>query len=59
MIMYATSIRKYSSFYVLYIQADSGGKVNILGVNSMSHCEKKKVHMKIYLILNGYQDNTV
>jgi hypothetical protein len=34
---------------------DSGGKVSILGV----HCEKKKVHMNICLILNGYWDTAV
>jgi hypothetical protein len=27
---------------VNYVQGDSGGKVNILGSHSISHCEKKK-----------------
>jgi hypothetical protein len=36
------------------------GKVNILGGDSISYCEKKKqVHMNICLILNDYQDTDV
>ena len=34
----------------LYIQGDSGGKVNILGDNSTGHCEKS-VRISMYLIL--------
>jgi hypothetical protein len=40
------------------IQGDSGGKVNILGGDSIGHCEKK-VHTNMCLILNGYQDRAV
>jgi hypothetical protein len=29
---------------VLNIQSDSGGKVNIFGGHSISHCEKKSSH---------------
>jgi len=43
----------------LIIQADSGGKVNILEDYSISHCEKKKVEMNMCLILNGYQERTI
>jgi hypothetical protein len=38
------------------LQGDSGGKANILGGDSISHCEKK-VHMNMCIILNGYQDS--
>jgi len=31
------------------IQGDSGGKVNVLGGDSMGYC-KNKVHMNMYLI---------
>jgi hypothetical protein len=39
------------------IQGDSGGKVNILGGDSIGHCEKK-VYVKICVILNCYRDRT-
>ena len=38
----------------MYIQDDSGGKVSVLGGDSVSHCEIKKVHMNMYLILNDH-----
>jgi hypothetical protein len=40
------------------IQGDSGGKVTILGGDSIGHCEKK-VHMNMCLLLNGYRDRAV
>ena len=40
------------------IPGDSGGKVNILGGNSIGHCEKN-VHMNMCLIPNGYRNRTV
>ena len=40
------------------IQSDSGGKFNILGGNSIGHCEKK-VHMNMCLILTGNRDRAV
>jgi hypothetical protein len=40
------------------IQGDSGGKVNILGGDNVSHCEKK-VHTNMGLILNGYQHRAI
>jgi len=43
----------------LITQANSGGKVNILEEYSISHCERKKVHMNKCLILNGYHNRTV
>ena len=42
-----------------YIQGDSGRKVNILGRNSIDHCEKKKVNMNMCVILNVYRDRAV
>jgi hypothetical protein len=39
----------------LITQADSGGKINIPEDYSISHCEKKKVHMNMCIILNVYQ----
>ena len=40
------------------IQGDSGGKVNILGGDSVSHCAKK-IRIAMFLILNGYRDRAV
>jgi len=40
------------------IQGDSAGKINILGGDSTGHCEIK-VHINMFLILNGYRDGTV
>jgi hypothetical protein len=31
----------------------SDGKVNVLGVDSIGHCEKKKVHTNTRVIVNG------
>jgi len=41
------------------LQGDSGGKVNILGGDSVGNCEKKDVHMIMCLILIGYRDGDV
>jgi hypothetical protein len=41
------------------IQGDSGGKVNILEGDNISHCEKEKVHMNMCVIPNGYRDRAV
>jgi len=38
------------------IQGDSGEQVNILRGDSIGHFEKKKVHVNMCLILNGYRD---
>jgi hypothetical protein len=35
------SFRLFCKFRFLYIQGDSGGKVNILGGDQIDHCEKK------------------
>ena len=43
----------------LITQADSGRKTNILEYYSINYCEKKKVHINMCLILNGYQDRIV
>ena len=43
----------------LITQADSGGKINILEEYIINHCKKKKVHMNMCLIQNGYKDRTV
>ena len=40
------------------IQDDSGGKVNILGGDSIGHCEKT-FHLSMGLILNGYRHRAV
>jgi hypothetical protein len=40
------------------LQGDSGGKINILGGDSVGNCEKK-VHMNMCAILNGYRDTAV
>ena len=39
----------------ILIHSDSGGKVNILGGDSVSHCARK-VRMAMFVILNGYRD---
>jgi hypothetical protein len=45
---------------MLLLQGDSGGEVSILGGDSSSNCEKKKkVHINMCLILNGYWDSCV
>jgi hypothetical protein len=41
------------------IQGESGGNANILGGDSIGHCEKKKSHMNNCVILNGYRDRAV
>ena len=47
------------AIYNIYrIQGDSGGKVNILGNDSVGHCEKK-VHKNMCLIVNGYRGGAV
>jgi hypothetical protein len=46
------------SVQVLCTQGGSGGKVNILGRDCISHGEEK-VHMNMRLILNGYRDRVV
>ena len=40
------------------IQGDSR-EVNILGGDSIGHCERKKAHMNTCLIVNGYRDRAV
>ena len=40
-------------------QHDSKGKVHILGGDIINRCEKKKVHLNMYVILNGHQDRAV
>jgi hypothetical protein len=40
------------------VQSDSGGKVNILGGDGISDCEKK-VHMNTCLIVNRYRDTAL
>jgi hypothetical protein len=35
------------------IQSDSEGKINIVGDDSIGHCEEREVSMKMCLILNG------
>jgi hypothetical protein len=42
----------------VYIQGESGGKVNILGDGSVGNREEK-VHVHTCLILNGYWDRAV
>jgi hypothetical protein len=44
---------------VFYIQGDSGGRVNILGGDSIVHCVIKKVHMNMCLILNVYRGRAI
>jgi hypothetical protein len=41
------------------MQGDSGGKVSILGGNSVSHCDSKKVNINRCLILNDYRDRAL
>ena len=43
---------------MFWYKGDSGGKVNILGGDNISHCEEK-VHTNMCLILNDYQDRSV
>ena len=43
-------------FHHYDIQSDSGGKVNILGDESIGHCDKK-IHKNVYL--SDYQDIAV
>jgi hypothetical protein len=38
---------------------DLGGKVYILGGDSIGHCDKKKVYMNLCLIVNCYWDKAV
>jgi hypothetical protein len=40
-------------------EGDSGGKVNILGGDSVGHFEKEKVYMNMCLIDSGYRDRAV
>jgi hypothetical protein len=40
------------------IQGDSGGKVKILGGDSVSHCAEK-IRIAMFLIPNGYRDRAV
>lgn len=42
----------------VYLQGELGEKFNILGDDSIGHCEKE-VHMHIYLILSGYWSRVV
>jgi hypothetical protein len=48
----------FVSLLRLHIQSDSGGKVNILGGESIGHCEKR-VHMNMCLIVNGCRERAV
>jgi hypothetical protein len=43
----------------LYMVGDAGGKVNVLGDDSIGHCEKKNFIRTGVLILNGYRDSAV
>jgi hypothetical protein len=42
-------------YIIVYVQDDSEGKVNILGGDSIGHCEEK-VNKNTCLIPNGYPD---
>ena len=44
--------------YETLIQGDSGGKVNILGGDSMGHCEEN-VHTNMCIFVNGYRERAV
>jgi hypothetical protein len=44
--------------YLPLNKGDSGGKVNVLGVDSIGHCEKE-VHVKMSQILDGYRGRAV
>jgi hypothetical protein len=46
------------NIHSMYIQGDSGAKINILGGDSIGHCEEK-VSMNICLILNGYRNRAL
>jgi hypothetical protein len=46
------------SLLSVFIQGDSGGKVNILWADNIGHCEKK-VRMNMCLILIVYRDRIV
>jgi hypothetical protein len=41
------------------IQDDLGGTINMLEGDTIGHYKKKKVHMNLCLILNGYRDRAV
>jgi hypothetical protein len=41
----------------IYVQGDLEGKIDILGGDSIGHCEKK-LHMNACVILSGYRDIT-
>jgi len=43
----------------MYMHSVSGGKVNILGGDSIGHCGGGEVHTDMCLILNDYQDTAV
>ena len=42
----------------MFLQGDSGGKVNIFGDVSTDHCEKN-IYTNMRRILNGYRDTVV
>jgi len=42
-----------------FIQGDSGGKVNILGWDSIGHCEKKNVYMSMCPIVSVHRARAV
>jgi hypothetical protein len=42
----------------MYIMGDLGGKVIILGADSMGHCEKK-MHINVCVIMNAYRNRAV
>lgn len=45
---------------IFLIRGDSGGKVPVLGDDIICYFSgEKKVHMNLYLILNGYGDRAV
>jgi hypothetical protein len=46
-------------FFFFFYTGESGGKVSILGGDSIGHFEKKKFHMNMCRIRNGYVDRTV
>jgi hypothetical protein len=52
-------VQNPKTLYYEYIQGDSWEKVNILGDDSIGHCEKKKFVWTFILILIGYWDRDV
>ena len=55
-----TNMVLYIYIYIyIYILCELRGKVDVLRGESISHCEKKKIHMSMCLILNGYRVRSV